>query len=863
MKLHLSLVALGSLWAAPASLLGESRAIPEKQIAFLERYCLECHDSLSEKGDINLEALTVDWKSAESHHLWERVLGAVNEGMMPPAKKDQPTQGERAELTQWIDASLLEHISISHTPPRRLSNAEYQATIRSLFEKDDFVLPLGFPPDSRAHGFSNQAEGVSFSPTLVEAYQNVASRLADSLYPPARPDPEMKKLTAGPEDLVLSFSAAAVFGDALRLASRGNDSVMRSCTWPTRIEITRSGTYKISVSASQFKPKDDEPMILEVRAREVAASDRTNVPDFRLLETFPFTSESPESVTFEADLYEGQTLMFRWTNAELSHDPKEVAALMKAWFERDRRMLAAWQWTLYPGGTLKSHKGHTHLRGLNGWNIIKKHLADPELDMSNATMDSPMTQGILKLLGTISGGRFTMADALCHYYHENGPSLELHQITVEGPLKLVDSPQDKQRLSLRKRLFGNATEEPTEAYLREALAKFLPRAFRGPVSDETIDGFVQIGTSHWEDGRSFDEGMHLVIRKILSSPRFLFRSIATPETKQHQLAARLSYFLKETPPDSTLLQLADEGKLSDPEILRKEAIRLMPRDHKAAMVRSFTGQWLDTNRLREIMPDPEFQFGERELGEARAEVEYFFAAMLRENLPISDFIDPDFIYTSPQFAKKVYGLKFKGNQGKIARFPIPRGKRHGGLLTKSAVMLTTANGVDTQPVLRGVWVLENIIGRPPPEAPEDVPALTPDVRGSTTPRELLAAHTKAESCAGCHQHIDPIGFVLENYDPVGRWRDAWPGGTEVDPTGTLPDGTEIKDVVDLKLWLADNVELFGQCLSEKLMIYATGRVPNYREKKEIEQIVRENIDGGEGFHDLILDLIASETFQSL
>lgn len=854
---------LAGVVALSSFAMAEPIAIPEKRFDFIDTYCIDCHDSASKKGEVDLEFETIDWNSPKNQKLWEKVHQVVEEGMMPPAKKKQPSAYDRKAMVKWIDESLAKHVEIGTTGPRRLSAAEYEKTVRSVFEMPDFKLPMGFPSDPKVHGFSNLAEGLSFSPTLMESYRQVAAQMADHLYPAARSKPEVKTLTAGPNDFALSFSASGVFGDALRLASRGNDSVMRSCTWPSRIEIARSGIYRVTVSASQFKPKDDQPMTLEVRAREVAASDRTHVPVFRLLKTFPVTSEDSQTVTFEAELYEGQTLMFRWTNAELSHNPKEVAALMKGWFERDARMLAAWQKTLYPGMTLKSSKGYTHLRGMNGWKIIKKHYADPKLDLSQAKMDSPLTKAILKMLATIGGGRFTMADALCHYYHENGPAMELHKASVEGPLRLVDSPEDKKRYALRKRLFGNAEEEASPEYLQSALARFLPRAFRGPVDQTTVEQLAGIAIQHWKEGHSFDEGMHLVLRNVLVSPRFLFRAIGTPETKQHQLAARLSYFLRQAPPDGTLLKLASEGKLSDPAVLRREALRLIPTSFKDAMVKDFTGQWLDTNRLVEIMPDPKFKFGERELGSARVEIEVYFADMLKDNLPISDFINPDFIYTSPSFAKKVYGLNLKGDHSKITRRPVPRGGRLGGLLSQSAIMLTTANGVDTQPVLRGVWVLENIIGTPTPEAPEDVPALTPDVRGATTPRELLAAHTKEQSCLACHQRIDPIGFVLENYDPIGRWREYWPKGGKIDSSGVLPDGTKVKDVVDLKLWLADNIELFGQCLSEKLLTYATGRVLNYRERKEIEGIVRRNISEKQGFRDLVLDLIESQTFQSL
>ncbi|MAH13929.1 MAG: hypothetical protein CMO33_09370, partial [Verrucomicrobia bacterium] len=306
--------------------------IPEKPYALIERYCLDCHDSDTQKGEVNLETESIDWSAKDNQHLWERVHKVVNEGLMPPENKKQPTSSEREELSQWLDSTLLQHIPIAITPPRRLSNTEYQTTIQKLFEIHDFKLPVGFPPDAKYHGFNNIASGLTISPPLMEAYQNVASQLADSLYPPARETPKVKTLVAGPDDLVLSFSAATVHGDALRLVSRGNDSVMRSCTWPSRMEVNRSGTYRITVSASKFKPIKDEPMELEIRAREVAASDRTHVGSFRFLKTFEFSKESAESVTFEADLYEGQTLMFRWKNAETTHNPSEVSAHMRAWF---------------------------------------------------------------------------------------------------------------------------------------------------------------------------------------------------------------------------------------------------------------------------------------------------------------------------------------------------------------------------------------------------------------------------------------------------------------------------------------------------------------------------------------------------
>jgi hypothetical protein len=269
------------------------------------------------------------------------------------------------------------------------------------------------------------------------------------------------------------------------------------------------------------------------------------------------------------------------------------------------------------------------------------------------------------------------------------------------------------------------------------------------------------------------------------------------------------------------------------------------------------------------MPDPVFNFTADDLDLAKREVEYFFTEMLKSNHPMTDFIDPDFTFTTPAFAEKIYQVEGDKNKAKkdsantFQQIALVREGRYGGLLGMSAVMTTTANGVDTQPVLRGVWVLENILGMLVPPPPDDVPALTPDTQGAKTPRAILAAHTIKKSCMRCHRKIDPLGLVLEHFDPVGRWRDTWPeSGTIIDASVTLPDGTTVDDVIGLKRWMLTNIDLFSRCLAVKLTIYATGREPSYIEAKEIEDIVKSNRENEQGFQDLFVDLILSETFRS-
>lgn len=840
--------------------------IPEPVRNVLVEYCIDCHDAGLRKGDIDLDLAAVDWTLEMNRALWERVLVVNEQGLMPPPKKDQPSDEDRARLVEWLESSLLENTPIGGTLPRRLSRAEYQNTVRKLFSLPEFELPLGFPYDTELHGFNNLGEGLVFSPPLLEAYSSVAWQIADELYPPEKPVEISSIRTAGPDDMVISFSAASVRGDALRLASR-HPYIILSCTWPSRIEVKSSGIYRITVSGSTFKPISDEPMVLEITAKEVSAGDGSKIDIFRVIKEIPFGAESSESVSFEAELYEEQTVMMRWVNAEMTHDGTELEKLMRVKLAENPRYLAAWQKAVFPDGKPSNSRAEI-LRGANGWRTVKENMADPELDMSHATMDSKMT---LALLVAFRNGMANLADAVCHNYFENGPSLELHGLEVEGPLKTVEGPKDHRRNESRKMMAGvdrGALDAGT--YARTMLGNFLPRAFRRPVAEETLESYLAIAEEHWAAGYSFEEGMHLLVRNILVSPRFIYRAIGPVEMDDHDLAMRLSYFLTQGPPDATLIDLANRKRLSDAWVLKREATRLMPTKWNHPFVQSFTRQWLDTDLLPEIMPDPKFNFTPYYVKMARDEIEHSFAEILRKNRPMKDFIDPDFTYTSGLFARNVYGLKVesKGKPGsagdrKLRRVPLERGGRVGGLLGQSGIMMATANGVDTQPVLRGAWVLENLLGSPAPPPPKNVPALTPDTQGTITPRETLAAHTKEASCMVCHRRIDPVGFVLENYDPVGRWRTEWPKGAgEIDPTGVLPDGTPINDVVDFKRWLTANVDQFSECLAEKLMTYATGRLPNYTERKEIAQIVMLNHQNGKGFRDLMLALVGSETFRT-
>lgn len=814
----------------------------------LAEHCLDCHSADVAEGEIVLDFASADWSNSHSFALLERAFNAVDSHEMPPKDSAEISSKERAVLTRWADETLRQNTSIGGTLARRLNASEYRATIESLFGIKNFALPNGFPADREHHGFDNLGEGLVLSPPLLDAYAATASLVADELFPPPQPEVESQSETAEPKDLVISYSSGQVIDGAFRLGMKCSP-IQRSCTWPSRIEARASGVFQIAVELSSFRPDPTaEPMIAKIFARDIASKDSVSHPSLRLLKEITVTSESPERFEFEATLYEGQTPVLHWANATLDSDRADKADLVAFFEDRgksDPQYLAAWS-----AVTKGSGQG---FRGGIGWERVKLQMESGEV----ADLSAKDREAFFK---AVASNPVLYAETVVFDIFENGPALEIHKLEVEGPTELVEGPRERERQELRDQLLGE------HASAKDAIQSFLPRAFRRPVDAATVSTYTAIFNDHLAAGHTTDEAFHLLIRNVLISPRFLYRSLTDGPLDNHDLATRLSYFLKGQPADDKLLAKVDSGSLIQPDVLRSQAERLIPTGPSAPFIKQFTEQWLDTRLLADIMPDRKFKFSASDSANAKREVEAFFAEMLRENRPMTDFIDPDFTWTTPRIAKNVYELNDGYNKKKandVQRIQFERGGRYGGVLGQSAVLMATANGVDTQPVLRGVWVLENILGSPPPPPPAAVPPITPDTRGAKTPRELLEAHTADTACAGCHKRIDPVGLVLENFDPVGRWRDEWPDvGIPITTATTLPDGTKIQDIVEFKKWLVANVDIFSQCLAEKLMTYATGRVLNYSERRTIEAIVIENRQNGNGFRDLMLALIDSEVFRT-
>ncbi len=389
------------------------------------------------------------------------------------------------------------------------------------------------------------------------------------------------------------------------------------------------------------------------------------------------------------------------------------------------------------------------------------------------------------------------------------------------------------------------------------MREFTARAFRRPVAPAEVERYVQLARRGLDDGLSFEDAMRVAFRAVIASPRFLFLDEPPGPLDDWALACRLSYFLWSTQPDDTLRDLAARNELSRPEILRGQVERMLNSPRSAAFVENFVGQWLELRQIDFTRPDrklyPEFDdlLKASMVGETHA----FFAELLRDDAPLANLIDSDFLMLNRCLAEH-YGIP--GVTGEeFRRVPRPEGCHRGGVLTQASVLKVTANGTVSSPVLRGAWVMRRLLGEPPPPPPADVPAFEPDTRGTTTVREQLARHRDQAVCASCHARIDPPGFALESFDVIGGWRDRYRAekgdpaptifrgrrvweyklGPPVDASGELANGRTFHDIDEFKQWLMSRKDQVVRTLSRNLLTYATGAGVQFADREVVESIL--------------------------
>ena len=793
---------------------------------FLKQFCFDCHAGDEPAAELALDAFTDNLSLIENRDVWDRVLDMLTTGQMPPSDSEQPTIEASDAFVAHIEA-IFEHADRTAKPDpgrvtvRRLNKVEYKNTVRDLLGVD-FDPTENFPADDVGHGFDNIGDVLTMSPLLMERYLEAAEAIATRVIL-VEPPPPSKRYQRGS-----------------RLNPRHDDvpDTRFRLLDPTATEAWKSGPF--TTGATYFKMFPEEEILYKATlyvepdngtpAAETDAYSETSATETDN-ETPIAASESQTPVEI-ALFIQGEAL-------EEVSPPAELARLVGVDPAADNKIKILKTFEITSRNPKKTQTVEVLVTGI------------PNIESAGIAMVKP-TDG------------------------EPSSKLQIRTLWAEGPL---DTRPDTQL-----EILACTPDIPQIEQTREVLTRLLQGGYRRPPTEGEIEQLTQFVESVQADGAKWEAGIQEAIKVILCSPKFLFRlelddRPQTPEPypiDEFQLASRLSYFLWSSMPDDELFELAKQNQLT--VNLEAQVKRMLANPKATELARDFGSQWLQIQRIATVTPDSERfpTFGRRLRAAMLRETELFLESIFREDRSVLDLLDADYTFLNQELANH-YGItdtqgNWMGQQktipggeaikGKAFRRVAVQGASRGGILTHASVLTVTSNPTRTSPVKRGRWVLEQLLGSPPPPPPPDVPELEEDHEAitGTTLRERLEQHREDPACANCHAKMDPIGFALENYNAIGAFRKK-EGELEIDTTAVLPDGTAFDGIADLKQILKDRKQQFVRCLTEKMLTYALGRGLEYYDRPTIDRIVAQLEVEGYRSSALITEIAKSDPFR--
>jgi mono/diheme cytochrome c family protein len=803
-----ALVVVTMGWAAlvaqqPSSDVGAANvgAAFRRPEAVVNQYCISCHSDRLKTGNLSLEHVSLDRASADAETL-EKVIRKVRAGLMPPAGAKRP---DRATLDNFassienaIDRAAASSPNPGKTPLHRMNRAEYANAIRDLLALDVDASTL-LPADDSSRGFDNIADVLGVSPSLLERYVAAAAKIS--------------RLAVGERDASPLQVTYTVKGDLSQnqtlegqpLGTRGGTTIKHN--FPV------DGEYQIKLS------------LLKLSFGQVFGEGAEG-------EELEVTLNGQRVKLFKLD----DVAMFFMREANGSHPPKP-----KPTDPIEERVKMTPDIRLeFP---LKVKAGPQTI----GVSFLNKGYAANE-DL----VKRPLSSTYDVFIGM-------------QYGYTTAPHLS--RVVITGPYKatgLGDTPSRRRVFACRPA--STNEETPCAHQIVSTLAR---RAYRRAVTDADVEPLLAFYQQEKTKTGNFEAGIEMALRRILADPEFIFRFEPTPagatakapyRISDVELASRLSFFLWSSIPDEELLKLAIDGKLHQPAVLEKQARRMLADPKSRSLVTNFANQWLYLRDLKSANPDvtvfPDFDDNLRQ-GFQR-ETEMLFESVMREDRSVLDLLDADYTFVNERLAKhygipNVYGPDFR-------RVPVPSDARRG-LLGQGSLLLVTSNANRTSPVIRGKWILENLLGAPPPTPPPDVPNLEEKPTATArSVRERIEQHRANPTCAGCHKIMDPIGLSLENFDAIGRWR-AVDEGVKIDASGQLVDGTAIAGPADLRKAMLARGDVFVAAMTEKLMMYGVGRETKYYDMPTVRAVMRDAAKNRYRFSDLVLGIVKSQAFQ--
>jgi hypothetical protein len=801
---------------------------PAKQVEqFLSRYCLECHAADVQKGDRSFEKFTLPLKTLPEVIEARDIIDQLTLREMPPKKADQPTDEERLAAIRALRAGTASaqaslQSTGSRTVLRRLSNREYENTLATLFGRrvDTLGLTADFPKEKTARHLDTIGQSLVTSGFLVDQYFQSANRLVETRLGKPVTAPQtwrFNKNFVQYEELTGSHKSAFNFR-YLNLYEQPNTDTRQGGYGHIedfRQGVPVSGLYDIEVEAAALhRDTHYDPAIFGI--------------DF----TEPFILG-----VVPGDITKGHI-----------HYPQAIEPLLAS--------------SVVPDNTPTRLKFRVWLEAGQTPRFIFPN-GPYESRASVVTINKRYKDQFKGPIGTSGVGR-------AHILREGKlPHIRISEIVVQGPV--TEPVGGAEEIAV----FGPAGFQPERA--QDQLFAFAAKAYRRPLLDADRAPIRKLYAQRIAEKAAPRQAALDAVKLILCSPSFLYLSEVTKESERrlqpHDLATRLAYALWATTPDDALLASATTGKLTDDAELKKQIDRLLGDDRLTGFVDGFLDSWLNLRELGGMPPPRETNrayYAEDLPASMKAEARLFFRDLLKENRPVNQFLHADYSFVDKKLAQ-LYELpeqKTLRLADGFRKVSLKDDKHRGGLLGMAAVLTVSANGVETSPVTRGAWVSENILGIKPPPPPDVVPAIEPDVSGTTTIRERLAKHSTDRACAECHRKIDPLGFSLESFDPVGRWRVTYAkpkkgSAPKIDTTGEFASGEKYQDFAGFRDILhARRDEMFTRHLIRSLLAYSTGRLMEPADEFAVDRIHDKVKQQGLGLRSLVVECLTSDVFRS-
>ncbi|HEY7671553.1 MAG TPA: DUF1592 domain-containing protein [Gammaproteobacteria bacterium] len=803
-------IALASLTVA-AALAGCARDELTAHRATVSGFCLDCHNDTDRVAELSLETRDLA-RVADDPAIWEKVIRKLRAGMMPPADGGpRPEAAARLAFAAWLEHEIDRAAAAAPNPGpavplHRLNRNEYQNAIRDLLGVEVDVREL-LPADDASYGFDNIAGVLKLSPTLLERYLIAADKVSRLALRQPAPFAAIDWFRV-PDDLSQERRLPG-----LPFGTRGGMAI--DYTFPV------DGEYEIAADL-QRDLNEGVPLYAEDQHLEISI-DGERVTLF----TLPGVAVAPPAQESASDPANPEINQIK---VRLRASPAERASRNRA--DRD--------WRVRVPVTAGPHA------------VIATFIA------KTAALDETPRLPFLRPYPAGVNIPETRTGAYLYSVEISGPYLGAGAEPAGSAAALSD-------------------EEAAQAATTR-LADLARRAYRRSVTAVDVEPLLELYREGAAAG-GFDAGMQLAVKRLLVSPEFLFRverdtavaaeaaptqevAVPTQPLDDFALASRLSFFLWSSIPDEALLATAEAGRLAEPAELESQVRRMLADPKADAFVENFAGQWLFLRNLDAIVPVQSYfpDFDDTLRQGLRRETELFFASIVREDRSALDLLRADYTYLNERVARH-YGVPgIKGAHFRRVNWDADSPRR--GLLGQGSLLAVTSYPDRTSPVVRGKWILENLLGTPPPNPPPNVPKLVAtDGAGSALPmRERLARHRADPNCASCHALMDPLGFALENFNAIGQWRTLGDAGEPLDASGALPDGTPFQGVDGLRNALLSS-DLFLTTLTEKLMTYALGRGIEYYDMPTVRAIVREASANDYRFSDLILGIVASPAFR--